>query len=290
MHCLTFRDGGSVGLAASRDGKSYRGLSENDRGFPGLLDQLIRQTPAQRDAAISALLDGKPVDLARVDVLKPLRSPGKVICVGLNYRDHASESGFEVPDHPTLFARFSSSLVDPCDAIVRPADSEQLDYEGELVAIVGQGGRRISKAAALDHIAGYSIFNDGSIRDFQRRGAQWTLGKNFDRTGAFGPVFVSADALPPGARGLKIETRLNGAVMQSASTDDLIFDVATLVAAISTAITLEAGDLIVTGTPSGVGAARKPPVFMKPGDVCEVEIERIGILRSRVIDETTLTR
>ena len=152
------------------------------------------------------MLGGRPVDMARVDVLQPVRSPGKIICVGLNYRDHASESGFAVPDHPTLFARFSSSLIDPCDAIVRPVDSEQLDYEGELVAVIGQGGRRISKAAALDHIAGYSIFNDGSVRDFQRRGAQWTLGKNFDGTGAFGPVFVSADALPPGARGLKIET------------------------------------------------------------------------------------
>jgi 2-keto-4-pentenoate hydratase/2-oxohepta-3-ene-1,7-dioic acid hydratase in catechol pathway len=132
---------------------------------------------------------------------------------------------------------------------------------------------------------GYSIFNDGSVRDFQRRTPQWTLGKNFDGTGAFGPVFVTADALPQGARGLKIETRLNGQVMQSASTDDLIFDVATLVADISAGISLEPGDLIVTGTPSGVGAARIPPVFMKAGDVCEVEIEKIGILRNRVVDE-----
>jgi len=287
MHFLAFRDGGRLGLAASNDGTTYRGLREGDGQYPGSLNHLIRQPPAQQAAAASALLGGQLVDPARVDVLQPLRSPGKIICVGLNYRDHAAESGFQPPEHPTLFARFSSSLIDPCEPMVRPAASDQLDYEGELVAIVGKGGRRISKSVALDHIAGYSIFNDGSVRDFQRRGAQWTLGKNFDGTGAFGPVFVSADALPPGAKGLKIETRLNGSVMQSGSTDDLIFDVATLVAEISVAMTLETGDLIVTGTPSGVGAARKPPVFMKAGDICEVEIERIGVLRSRVIDESS---
>ena len=142
------------------------------------------------------------------------------------------------------------------------------------MAVIGKGGRRIAKAEALDHVAGYSIFNDGSIRDYQLRTPQWTMGKNFDGTGAFGPVFVTADELPPGARGLKIETRLNGQMMQSGSTDDLIFDVATLVSLISAGITLEAGDIIVTGTPSGVGAARKPPVFMKAGDVCEIEIEK----------------
>ena len=286
MYFLAFRDAGQIGLAASPDGKTYRGRKKGDRQYPGSLDDLLRQTAAERQASVSLLLGGEGVDPAKVDVLQPLRSPGKIICVGLNYRDHAAESGFQPPEHPTLFARFPSSLIDPCDAIVRPRESEQLDYEGELVAVVGKGGRRIAKAQALEHIAGYSIFNDGSIRDFQRRGAQWTLGKNFDRTGPFGPVFVSADALPPGAKGLKIETRLNGAVVQSASTDDLIFDVATLVADISTGMTLEAGDLIVTGTPSGVGAARKPPLFMKAGDVCEVEIERIGVLRSRVVDET----
>jgi acylpyruvate hydrolase len=289
MHFLAFRDGGEVGLAASTDGKSYRGLRESDGKYPGSLDGLIRQTPAQREAAARVLLGGNPVDPAAVDVLRPLQSPGKVICVGLNYRDHASEAGFAAPEYPTLFARFASSLIDPCEPMVRPVVSEQLDYEGELVAIVGKSGRAINKAQALEYIAGYSIFNDGSIRDYQRRGPQWTLGKNFDGTGPFGPVFVSADVLPPGAQGLKIETKLNGTVMQSASTRDLIFDVATLVSEISAAMTLEPGDLIVTGTPSGVGAARKPPVFMKAGDVCEVEIERIGVLRSRVVDEAAST-
>lgn len=282
MYFLAFRNGGKTGLAASRDGRSYRGLVEGDSRYPGSLDELIRQTKSELAKSVEALLSGQPVDIASAELLQPLRSPGKVICVGLNYRDHASEAGFTPPEFPTLFARFASSLIGPGDPIVRPIDSVQLDYEGELVAVIGKGGRRIDKATALDHVAGYSIFNDGSVRDFQRRTPQWTLGKNFDGTGAFGPMFVTADALPPGARGLKIETRLNGQVMQSASTDDLIFDVATLIADISAGITLEPGDLIVTGTPSGVGAARKPPVFMRAGDVCEVEIEKIGILRNPI--------
>ena len=190
-----------------------------------------------------------------------------------------------IPEHPTLFARFPSNLIGAGEPILRPAESDQLDYEGELVAVIGKQGRRIAKTDALSHVFGYSIFNDGSIRDFQLRTSQWTMGKNFDGTGAFGPALVTADELPPGARGLKLKTRLNGQIMQSSSTDDLIFDVASLVSLISVGITLLPGDLIVTGTPSGVGAARKPPVFMKPGDVCEVEIERLGTLRNPVMQE-----
>jgi 2-keto-4-pentenoate hydratase/2-oxohepta-3-ene-1,7-dioic acid hydratase in catechol pathway len=203
----------------------------------------------------------------------------------LNYLDHAAESEMKVPDFPTLFARFNTGLVGHGAALVRPHESDKFDYEGELVAVIGTGGRRIDKAKALDHVAGYSIFNDGSIRDFQLRTTQWTMGKNFDGTGPFGPVFVTADELPPGAKGLHLETRLNGETVQSASTDDLIFDVASLVSLISIGITLEPGDIIVTGTPSGVGAARKPPLFMKAGDVCEVEIEKIGALRNPVEDD-----
>ncbi|MGZ5989656.1 MAG: fumarylacetoacetate hydrolase family protein [Rhizomicrobium sp.] len=287
MRFLTFRTNGRNGLAASSDGADFRGLMQGDAGYPGSLDSLIQGSTRDIVAAAEKLRSGQLVDPLSVEVLQPLHSPGKIICVGLNYRDHAGESGMQVPDYPTLFARFASSLIPHRAPIIRPAESERLDYEGELVAVIGKGGRRISKSDALDHVAGYSIFNDGSIRDFQLRTPQWTMGKNFDATGAFGPVFVTADALPPGARGLKIETRLNGTVMQSASTDDLIFDVATLVTLISVGITLEAGDIIVTGTPSGVGAARKPPVFMKSGDVCEIEIEQIGILRNRIVDEET---
>jgi acylpyruvate hydrolase len=281
---LTFQRDGRQGLAVSKHGSGFHGRVEGDPNYPGSLDQLIRQGGPALAKAAAALLSADPVDAGAVEILQPVSLPGKIICVGLNYRDHAGESGMTVPEYPTLFARFASSLIPHDSPIVRPAESQSLDYEGELVAVIGKGGRRISSANALKHIAGYSIFNDASIRDFQLRTPQWTMGKNFDATGAFGPVFVTADALPEGAQGLKIETRLNGKVMQSASTSDLIFDVATLVSLISVGISLEPGDLIVTGTPSGVGAARKPPVFMKAGDVCEVEIEGIGVLRNAVAD------
>jgi len=244
---------------------------------------------ALRAAAETLVRTGEAVDLGVVKLEQPLAAHGKIICVGLNYADHASEASMKAPDYPTLFARFPSSLIAHDEPIVRPRVSDKLDYEGELVAVIGKRGRYIPRTAALSHVCGYSIFNDGSIRDFQLRTPQWTVGKNFDNTGPFGPVFVSADELPPGAHGLKIETRLNGRVMQSATTADLIFDVATLVALISEAMTLEPGDLIITGTPAGVGAARKPPVFMKAGDICEVEIEGIGILRNPIADEAAAT-
>jgi len=217
--------------------------------------------------------------------LPPIPNPEKIICVGLNYLDHTSESGFVQPDYPTLFTRVNSSLVGDGAPIVRPTVSDQLDYEGELVAVIGRGGRHIKKADALDHVAGYSIFNDASIRDYQFKTPQWTVGKNFDGTGAFGPVFVTADELPDGCKGLKLETRLNGMTVQSAPIASMVFDVASQIEIISAAITLAPGDLLVTGTPSGVGLARKPPLWMKPGDICEVEIEGIGVLRNPILDE-----
>lgn len=231
------------------------------------------------------LRDGPLIDLGTVQLLPPLSAPDKIICIGLNYADHSAESGFQQPEYPTVFARFASSLVAHEAPIVRPRVSEQLDYEGELVAIIGRGGRHIDRANALDHVAGYSLFNDASIRDYQFKSPQWIMGKTFDGTGAFGPEFVTADELPRGAAGLKLQTRLNGAVVQEALTNDLVFDVATLVSLVSVAMTLSPGDLIVTGTPSGVGLARKPPLWMKPGDVCEVEIEGLGVLRNPVAEE-----
>ncbi len=166
--------------------------------------------------------------------------------------------------------------------MVRPPQSEQFDYEDELAAVIGMAGRNIPREEALLHIAGYSIFNDGSVRDYQFRTPQWTMGKNFDSTGAFVPCFVPASALPPGAKGLHLQTRLNGVVVQDTSTEDMVFDVAALIALLSETITLAPGDVIVTGTPAGVGFARIPPRWMKPGDVCEVEIEGIGTLRNPI--------
>lgn len=284
MRFAAYRDSAGTGLAISRDGSAFRGLRDTDPGFPGHLDTLLAMDGAAFGAACDALSAGAPVELDAVTLLPPVGRPGKIICVGLNYIDHSAESGFKQPDYPTLFARFTSSLIGHGAPLLRPTVSEQFDYEGELVAIIGRGGRHIPRERALEHVFGYSIFNDGSVRDYQFKAPQWTMGKNFDDTGPFGPVVVTADELPPGAAGLRIETRLNGAVVQSSNTDALVFDVPTLVAIISEAITLEAGDLLVTGTPSGVGAARKPPLWMKPGDVCEVEIERIGVLRNPVAD------
>lgn len=225
------------------------------------------------------------LNAADATFLPPLSRPPKIICVGLNYADHTKESRYEQPEYPTLFLRVSTSLVGHNAPIVRPKLSDSLDYEGEVAAILGKGGRNITKDQALEHVAGYAAFNDGSVREYQFIAPQWTVGKNFDATGGFGPDFVTADELPPGAKGLLLETRLNGEVVQSANTNDMVFDVATLISIISQAITLEAGDVIVTGTPAGVGWAREPKLLMRDGDVCEVTIEGIGTLRNPIADE-----
>jgi len=289
MKFLTFALEGKPGLAVETD-DGFRGLLAGTDGYPGDLEALIAQGDAALPDAGAALARGDRIDLERVEYLPPLRNPPKVVCVGLNFHDHSAESGFKQPDYPTIFGRFNSSLIGHGAPIVRPHFSEQLDYEGELVAVIGKGGRNIPEARALEHVAGYSIFNDGSIRDYQFKSPQWTMGKNFDDTGAFGPWFITADALPPGCKGLKLETRLNGQTVQSASIDDMVFSVAQLVAILSEAMTLQAGDVIVAGTPSGVGLARKPQLFMKAGDVCEVEIEGLGILSNPIVDGPATAR
>ena len=285
MRVGVFRDAAGRGMAIVDANGVHRGLHDTDAGSPGGIETLIGTDTAGRAAVAAKLAAGGEIDPGAVEGRPPLPRPGKFVCVGLNYADHTAESGLEQPNYPTLFARFSTTLVGHGAPVVRPKVSDRFDYEGELVAIIGRGGRHIPRDTALDHVFGWSIFNDVSVRDYQFKSPQWTMGKNFDATGAFGPLVVTADELPPGGRGLTLETRLNGAVVQHASTDDLIFDVASLIAIISEGITLEPGDLIVTGTPSGVGAARKPPLWMKPGDLCEVEIEGLGILANRVVDE-----
>jgi 2-keto-4-pentenoate hydratase/2-oxohepta-3-ene-1,7-dioic acid hydratase in catechol pathway len=281
MRFVSYESGGRFGVAVQDATGGYRGCLIGDEGFPGTLDEIVRS--GEWGAASAMLLAAAVLNLDSVKVLPPFRRAGKILCVGLNYADHARESAMLVPDFPTVFARFNSGLVGHGAPIVRPRSSDKLDFEGEMVAVIGTGGKDIPEERALEHVAGYSIFNDGSIRDFQLRTPQWTVGKNFDGTGGFGPVFVTSDELPEGGFGLGIETRLNGEVMQRSNTKELIFGVRKLIALLSSAMTLEAGDLIVTGTPAGVGAARKPPVFMKPGDICEVEIEGIGVLRNHVV-------
>jgi 2-keto-4-pentenoate hydratase/2-oxohepta-3-ene-1,7-dioic acid hydratase in catechol pathway len=284
MRFASFIDNGVRGLAVRSTAGNWGGLLEGEAGFPGSLETLLTGGNGL-GAAAAALATGKPVDLDRVTLLPVLSNPGKIICVGLNYADHSAESGFKQPDYPTLFGRFNSSLIAHGALIVRPKLSEQLDYEGELVAVIGKGGKNIAKARALDHVVGYSIFNDASIRDYQFKSPQWTMGKNFDDTGAFGPTLVTTDELPPGCLGLRLVTRLNGEVVQSAMIDDMVFDVATQIALVSEAITLSPGDVFVTGTPSGVGLARKPPLWMKHGDICEIEIDQLGILRNPIVDQ-----
>lgn len=286
MRFITFRQRGAIGIAAAADADSaFYGVTAGEAGYPGGLASLLAQGGDALTQAGRRLMGSAEIDLDALELLPPLPAPGKIICIGLNYADHSAESGFEVPGYPTVFGRFASSLIGHGAALVRPRVSEQLDYEGEFVAVIGSTGRDIAKARALEHVAGYALFNDASIRDYQFKGPQWTVGKNFDSTGAFGPCLVTADELPLGCAGLRLRTRLNGTVVQDASTDDLVFDVATLVSLLSEAFTLETGDIIVTGTPAGVGLARKPPLWMKAGDVCEIELEGLGTLRNPVADQ-----
>ncbi len=280
MRFAAYEIDGRRGLAVERNG-SWHGLMACDAGYPGDLDALLARGASFAEVA-DGLARGSAVDLDAARLLPPFGRPNKIICVGLNYLDHSAETGFEKQTYPTVFARFASSLIGHGEAIVMPPQSSQLDYEGELAAVIGTGGRNIPRERALDHVAGYALFNDATLRDYQFRTPQWTMGKNFDGTGAFGPWFVTADALPRGCKGRCIQTRLNGKVVQEASTSDMIFDVETLIVLLSEVMTLQAGDVIVTGTPAGVGMAREPQLWMKPGDVCEVEIEGLGVLRNPI--------
>ena len=286
MRFASFRYDGRNGLAvAAGPAAEFHGRLSGDSGYPGDLDSVLAGGVNELARVGAELLTAPVLPLAEVELQPPFARPGKIICIGLNYADHAAEAGFEVPTYPTVFARFASSLVGHGAAIVRPRTSEQLDFEGEFVAVIGVGGRDIARERALSHVVGYSLFNDASIRDFQLKTSQWTVGKNFDGTGAFGPYFVTADELPVGCRGLRLQTRLNGQIVQDASTDDLIFDVEALISILSQAFTLSPGDIIVTGTPSGVGVARKPQLWMKPGDICEVELEGLGTLSNPIVEQ-----
>ncbi len=227
--------------------------------------------------------DAGRLALDDVKLLSPLERPGKFICMGLNYAEHVKEGGRELPEFPTLFLRVQTSLLPPDGDIVLPKASAKLDYEAELLVVIGKKVSNVSEDDALDAVFGYTAFNDGSLRDFQRQTTQWTAGKNFDATGPFGPAIVTADELPLGAEGLTIRSRLNGQVMQDGNTQDMIFPVAKIISYASQVMTLEPGDVIATGTPSGVGFARTPPVFMKEGDLIQIEIEGIPTLSNRVV-------
>ena len=233
--------------------------------------------------ALTARAEGAAtVPLASLALLPVVPRPGKIVCLGVNYHDHAKEGGNTVADYPALFLRCSTSLLAHGAPLRVPAVSSKLDFEAELAVVIGKPARHVGEYTALQHVFGYACFNDATLRDYQRKTSQWTIGKNFDATGAFGPRLVTADELPPGCAGLQIESRLNGRVMQSANTSDMVFGVARTIAMLSEAMTLETGDVIVMGTPAGVGYARTPPVWMRPGDTIEVEIEGLGLLSNPV--------
>jgi 2-keto-4-pentenoate hydratase/2-oxohepta-3-ene-1,7-dioic acid hydratase in catechol pathway len=281
-------------LTFSHDGRDHAGIRKDDQIIPvSSLDPKLPDSILGLLAGVHldglrsrvAAYDGATVALDDVEYQVLIPRPGKVICIGRNYAAHAAEGGAETPTYPEIFFRGPTSLVAHQKSIIRPRCSEMLDFEAEVAFLIGKSCRHASKENALDFIAGYTLFNEATIRNYQKFSSQWTIGKNFDSTGAFGPELVTSDELPDGIAGMSLTCRLNGELMQDGRTDDLVFPVRTLVAILSECMTLEPGDVVVTGTPAGVGYARKPPIWMKPGDTVEVESPGIGKLVNTIRDE-----
>lgn len=279
MKLASFADGGRSGVGVVVDG----GLIELEHA--GDMTSFLAGGERSLAAARRAAEGGGPIrPLDSVRLRPPVPRPPKIVCVARNYAEHAAEVGFELPSIPILFARFPVTLVATGDPIIRPAVSEQLDWEGELAVIIGRGGRHVTRADALEHVAGYAIFNDVTVRDFQFRVPQYTAGKNFSASGPFGPWLTLVDEVPD-PQALEIVTEINGTEKQRASTADMIFDVATLIEHIAEFVDLEPGDVIATGSPAGVGFKRDPPEFLRPGDVCRIEISGLGALENPVVAE-----
>lgn len=274
-------------ISYNLDGRNSWGCVEGERVTD--YGAVVTDCPTLLDAIATGTVDlpsGAPtVPFASVALTVPIPNPPKILCVGRNYVDHVAEgSNKELPKHPGLFARTIRSLTPHDGPIVRPKASDNLDFEGELAIIIGKRGRSVAREDALSHVFGYTCFNDATLRDFQEKYSA-LVGKNFPSTGGFGPWIVTADEIPDPNAALNLTTRLNGEVMQHSDTSKMIFDVATIVAFVSVFTELEPGDIILTGTPEGIGRARNPPVWMKPGDVIEVEIDKIGTLRNIIEDE-----
>jgi len=287
MRLVSFSRDGDSRIGCPVDGKIVD-LSIAAPSLPTNLLSLLEMGPEamqQAEAAANSASSDALVSPDNITYLPLIPRPPKIICIGRNYAAHAIEGGAQPPTYPEIFYRGATSLIGHNAPIILPKISDKLDYEAELTAIIGKTAKNVAKEDGLDYIAGYTLFNDATLRDYQKKSSQWTIGKNFDNTGAFGPEFVSADELPAGADGLRIQSRLNGEIMQDANTSDFIFPMDDLIAKLSECMTLEPGDVIVTGTPAGVGYARNPPVFMKDGDVIEIEIEGIGILSNPVVNE-----
>lgn len=277
MKLVSFDDHGREGFGVWSDG----GISDLSVTFPraGTLRQLLASMPLGQVA--EAATRSPLLEHGSVTLLPPITDAGKILCVGLNYHDHRAETASPVQSHPTVFTRFNDSHVGHGAQARYPTGTEQLDFEGELAVIISRDGWQIDPADAESYILGYSIYNDLSARDFQLHTTQWTAGKNFFESGGFGPWIVTRDEIPD-VRELQLSTRVDGETMQSASVADLIFDIPQLLAYVSTFTPLKAGDIIVSGTPGGVGMARKPPVYLKPGQTVEVEVSGIGVLSNTI--------
>jgi acylpyruvate hydrolase len=284
MRILTFVLNGQEQLGV-RNGDSVVPVSSVAPNLPGDLRQLLAVNGlAELENALQDF-DGEGIAIDDIEHAPLISEPGKVICIGRNYAAHAAEGGADTPTFPEIFYRGATSLLAHNAAIIRPQCSDKLDFEGEVAFVVGKMCRHATEDNALSHIAGYTLFNDATLRDYQRFSSQWTIGKNFDDTGAFGPELVTSDELPDGIVGMTLTTTLNGEVMQDGRTDDLVFPVRSLITILSECMTLEPGDVVVTGTPSGVGYARKPPVWMKAGDTVEIEVPGLGKLTNSIQDE-----
>ncbi len=285
MRLITYQ-GPNGPRAAGLRGGQFVDLNDADPHLPASMKSLLALGPAGLERAAAATAKGAPHPMTSIRLLAPIADPGKVICVGLNYADHARESGVAPPEEPVLFNKFPTALVAHGEPLVLPRVSREVDYEAELVVVIGRGGRHIARERAFEHVAGYCPGHDVSARDWQlhKPGKQWLLGKTFDTFAPCGPALVTRDEVPrPGK--LRIQFRLNGRTLQDSNTDQLIFPIDELVAYISQVCTLAPGDLIFTGTPPGVGFARKPPIFLQAGDVAEVEIEGLGVLTNPVVAE-----
>src|SRR5688572_8638481 len=280
MKLATFQtaQGASYGIVSAKGIVDLKVLIGNR--FPDLKSLIAGNGFAEAAKYLNNAADYKESD---VNWLPVIPNPDRILCVGLNYQDHVVETGRDNTEQPAIFIRLPESQVGHKQPIIRPRESKNLDFEAEIAVVIGKAGRRISQDTAWSHIAGYSCYNDGSVRDWQRHTIQWTAGKNFARTGGFGPWMVTADDIPPSTV-LTLSCRLNGERMQHATTEQMIFKIPRLIAYISTFTTLLPGDVIVTGTPGGVGARRTPPVWMKPGDKVEIEIDKVGVLENSIAD------
>ena len=287
MKLVTFRSGDTTRLGVI-DGNDVVDLNQADASVPANLRAALMSGIDLNAAARRAIASGEHrVPFASLKLAPVVPDPGKIVCLGHNFYDHAKEGGNLKPVYPLIFFRGASSLIAHEDPVIRPRVSEKLDYEAELMIVIGKRARHVKRDDALDYVYGYACFNDVSVRDYQKRTSQWTIGKNFDGTGSFGPWLVTADELPLGAEGLKLRLILNGQVMQQASTADMIWGVAETIELLSECMTLEPGDVVAMGTPAGVGWARDPSVWLRQGDRVEVDIERVGRLQNTVQDEVS---